>query len=222
MAQTAEAGAAQIAVATQAYPGHQAASHQQVGFQNNARHLEPPHHQRSFASDLGAIFKISNLNPYQNKWTIKARLATKGDIRHWKNAKGEGQLFSVTLSDDSGDIRATGFGDAVTAHYDNLVVGQCYYVSKCQIKVANKQYSNVNNDYEMSIDVNSVFQPCTDGSAAPALRYTFVELSRLYEAQVNSFIDLMVVLKECGEIQKIMSKKQVEVLYNAYFSVDKT
>ena len=51
-----------------------------------------------------------------------------------------------------GEIRATAFNDAVDAHFDTLVENGVYYISKGQIKAANKQYSNVKNDYEMTFD----------------------------------------------------------------------
>ena len=35
------------------------------------------------------------------RWTIKARVTQKSDIRHWSNNKGDGQLFSVNLLDES-------------------------------------------------------------------------------------------------------------------------
>jgi replication factor A1 len=44
---------------------------------------------------------IKSLNPYQNRWTIKARLLSKGDIKTWRNNKGEGKLFSVVFGDES-------------------------------------------------------------------------------------------------------------------------
>ena len=47
------------------------------------------------------IYPIEGLSPYQNKWTIKARVVNKSDIKHWSNAKGEGKLFSVTLMDET-------------------------------------------------------------------------------------------------------------------------
>jgi len=47
------------------------------------------------------IFPISSLNPYQNRWTIKARCFNKGDIRHYQNQRGEGKVFSFDLVDES-------------------------------------------------------------------------------------------------------------------------
>ena len=55
------------------------------------------------------IYPIVSLTPYQNKWTIKARVTKKSDIRRWSNSRGEGHLFSMDLLDESGEIRATAF-----------------------------------------------------------------------------------------------------------------
>jgi replication factor A1 len=116
----------------------------------------PVHNTSNVRSVPGeAIFKIANLNPYQNKWTIKARVLSKGEIKTWNNARGEGRLFSCVFADDSGEIRATGFKDAVNMFYDLLQENQAYLISKGTIKAANKQFSNVNNDYEMTLDVNT-------------------------------------------------------------------
>lgn len=49
---------------------------------------------------------ISALNPYTNRWTIKARVTYKSEIRSWSNAKGEGTLFNIELLDsDNESIR---------------------------------------------------------------------------------------------------------------------
>jgi hypothetical protein len=53
------------------------------------------------AQNDGAVCPIKSLNPYMNRWTIKARAVGKSDIRHWNNAKGSGKLFSVNLIDES-------------------------------------------------------------------------------------------------------------------------
>ena len=45
------------------------------------------------------------LNLWQNKWTIKARVTSKGDVRTWNKSTGSGKLFSMDLMDESGAIR---------------------------------------------------------------------------------------------------------------------
>ncbi|KAI8998395.1 replication protein A 70 kDa DNA-binding subunit [Gaertneriomyces semiglobifer] len=152
------------------------------------------------------VFPIKSLSPYQNKWTIKARCVSKSDVKHWSNQRGEGKLFSCTFVDDSGEIRATAFNDAVTAFYDVLQEGQVYYVSRAPIKVAKKQFSNVNNDYEMSIDPGTVISPCSDTSDVPNIRFSFIELSRLFEVEPNTNVDVIGVVRDASDVSELISK----------------
>lgn len=101
------------------------------------------------------IYPIEGLSPYQNKWTIKARVTNKSDIRHWSNARGEGKLFSVTFLDETGEIKATGFNDAVDQFYNVLEEGKVYFVSKARVGIAKRQFSNVNNEYEITLENSS-------------------------------------------------------------------
>ena len=48
-------------------------------------------------------------NVLQNKWTIKARVTSKGDVRTWNKSTGSGKLFSMDLMDESGAIRVISF-----------------------------------------------------------------------------------------------------------------
>ncbi|KAI6022254.1 hypothetical protein PISMIDRAFT_8624 [Pisolithus microcarpus 441] len=43
------------------------------------------------------IYPIEGLTPYQNNWTIKARVTFKSEVRTWSNQRGDGKLFNVTL-----------------------------------------------------------------------------------------------------------------------------
>lgn len=75
---------------------------------------------------------IASISPYQNNWTIKARITAKSPIRTWSNAKGEGKLFSIDLVDESGEIRATLFRDQVDKFYNILqVTSFSYYEFLC-------------------------------------------------------------------------------------------
>lgn len=72
------------------------------------------------------ISPISSLTPYHNKWTIKARVTSKSEIRTWSNSRGEGKLFNFDLMDESGEIRCTGFKDLVDKFYNYVEVGNLY------------------------------------------------------------------------------------------------
>lgn len=79
----------------------------------------PATHQTTLSAlvPTGPIHPISSLSPYQNKWTIKARVTSKSDIKTWTNARGEGKLFSVNLLDETGEIKLTAFNDAANIFY---------------------------------------------------------------------------------------------------------
>lgn len=100
----------------------------------------------------GNIYPIEALSPYQGKWTIKARCSHKGPIKTWHNKNGEGKLFSVNFIDESGEIKATAFKEAVDQWYDVLQEDAVYYVSSCRVQLAKKQFSNVNHDYELTFE----------------------------------------------------------------------
>lgn len=99
-----------------------------------------------------ATFPIENLSPYQNNWTIKARVTQKSDIKNWSNSRGEGKLFSVTLMDDSGEIKATAFNSVVDELFPRLEDSKVYYISKARVNFAKKKFSNVTNDYELTLE----------------------------------------------------------------------
>ena len=130
----------------------------------------------------GNIYPIEGLSPYQNNWTIKARVTQKSDIKTWSNARGEGKLFNVTLMDDSGEIRATGFNLAVDELYPKLEEGKVYYISKARVNLAKKKFSNVNNDYELSFERN------TEVEEVSYIRTAYVPLSnRMTSFSVTKF-----------------------------------
>jgi len=75
----------------------------------------------------------------------------KAEIKHFTNARGEGKLFSVELIDDaSAEIRGTFFGAAVDKYYETVHEGGVYYMAGGAVKPAKRQYTSINNEWEIT------------------------------------------------------------------------
>ncbi|KAK4168919.1 hypothetical protein QBC43DRAFT_375459 [Cladorrhinum sp. PSN259] len=159
------------------------------------------------SSTHGVIYPIEALSPYAHKWTIKARVTQKSDIKTWHKQSGDGKLFSANLLDETSEIRATGFNDAVDQFYDLLQVGQVYYISSpCRVQLAKKQFSNLPNDYELTFERDTVIEKAEDQSSVPQVRYNFCNIQDLGSVEKDTTVDLIGVLKEVHEVSQITSK----------------
>ncbi|XP_075162697.1 replication protein A 70 [Haematobia irritans] len=155
----------------------------------------------------GLTHPIASLSPYQNKWVIKVRVTAKSPLRTWSNAKGEGKLFSMDLMDDSGEIRATAFREQCDKYYDMIEVDKVYFISKCQLKPANKQFCTLKNDYEMTFTSDTVVQLCEDDDGGiPEVKYDLVPISQIANMEPKAAVDVVGVCKEVGELQVFTSR----------------
>ncbi|KAF2722320.1 replication factor-a protein [Polychaeton citri CBS 116435] len=153
------------------------------------------------------IYPIEALSPYAHKWTIKARCTHKGEIKTWHNQKGEGKLFSCNFLDDSGEIRATGFNDAVDSWYEMIQEGGVYYITTpCRVQLAKRQFSNVNNDYELTFERDTQIEKAEDTEGVPQVTYNFTSIADLQTVQKDTTIDCIGILQSTGEVSEITSK----------------
>lgn len=162
--------------------------------------------QNTTNSSNRAITMIEAISPYQNRWTIKARVTRKTDIKHWHNQRGEGKLFSVNLMDESGEIRATAFNNEVDQLNQIFQEGSVYYISKCRVNIAKKEFTNISHEYELHFDRESIVEKCEDQHAVPQIRFDFKKIGSLDQVDKDAIVDTLGVLKEVGELSEITSK----------------
>ncbi|PIL24266.1 replication protein A [Ganoderma sinense ZZ0214-1] len=114
--------------------------------------------------------------------------------------------------DESGEIRATAFNAAAVDFYDRLQDGKVYLISKAKVGLAKKKFSNVNNEYELTLERNTEVEECADATDVPAMKFNFVSIGNLQDVAKDSTIDVIGVVKEVGELSSITSKATSKVI----------
>ncbi|TVU47936.1 hypothetical protein EJB05_07554 [Eragrostis curvula] len=145
------------------------------------------------------VHPLITLNPYQGNWVIKVRVTNKGNLRSYKNARGEGCVFNVELTDvDGTQIQATMFNEAAKKFYPIFEMGKVYYISKGSLRIANKQFKTVQNDYELTLNENAVVEEAEGETFIPPVQYNFVKID-----QLGSYVNGRELVDLVGVVQSV-------------------
>ena len=87
------------------------------------------------------------------------RVTSNAGVRSYTSRAGApGKVMNVDLQDEQGtEMRCTLWHEMAEKHA--LIVGKTYYIGRGQLKVANRQYMQVDNQYEMTLN-NSCVPVC--------------------------------------------------------------
>lgn len=152
------------------------------------------------------IFAIEQLSPYQNIWTIKARVSYKGDIKTWHNQRGDGKLLNLNFLDTSGEIRGTAFNDNATKFNEVLQEGKVYFLSKARLQPAKPQFSNLPHPYELMLDRDTVVEECLDESDVPKTHFSFIKLNTIQNQEANSNVDVLGIIQTVNPHFELISR----------------
>ncbi|KAH3672994.1 hypothetical protein WICMUC_003947 [Wickerhamomyces mucosus] len=187
-------------------PAPQVAQQQQAAISKPQQQPQKQPQQQSNVKKPDNLYLIEQLSPYQNVWTLKARVSYKGELRTWSNARGSGKLFNVNFLDESGEIRATAFNENAEKFSNLLQEGKVYYISKARIQPPRKQFSNLNATYELQLDRDTIIEEAQDSGSVPKLNFNFVKLNKIQDLESDSIIDAVGVIKEVNPAFQITSR----------------
>lgn len=57
--------------------------------------------------------------------------------------------------DETGEIKATGFNQAVDELYEKIQEEKVYFISRARVNPAKKKFSNIPNEYELTFERNT-------------------------------------------------------------------
>ncbi|WVZ95831.1 hypothetical protein U9M48_041545 [Paspalum notatum var. saurae] len=159
-------------------------------------------------NEVTRLIPVAQLNPYQERWTIKARVTSKSDMRSYNNKKGSGKLFSFEVIDaQGGEIRVTCFNTQADMFFGLIEIDKVYLISRGTVKPAQKMYNPLNHDYEISLDFRSTVDLCPDdGSVNPRLRYNFRPISEIENIEVGAIVDLVGIVTSVAPSATITRK----------------
>lgn len=133
------------------------------------------------------------------------------------------------LDSSGGEIRATFFKDACEKWFPQLEekkvilwllflqfswISKVYIFSGGRLKVGDRKFTTIKNEYELTFDANSDIKHCPDDSDIKAMNYSFVKISELAQVEVNSNVDVLAIVRSAGECTELISQKMGgKVLY---------
>jgi replication factor A1 len=154
------------------------------------------------------VCPINAITPYYNAWLIRARVTSKSNLRKYCNARGDGSVFSFDTIDETGEIRVNAFNKECDKFFNLIEVNKVYYITKGMVKTANKKFSTLQNDYEITLNQDSVIELCEESNEPlPQMRFKFVLIKDLENISQQSVIDVIGICKAVDECVTVISKK---------------
>ncbi|KAL0912202.1 hypothetical protein M5K25_018162 [Dendrobium thyrsiflorum] len=148
--------------------------------------------------DPSSLIKSLSLN--QHYWSITAVITQIDAVRVFKS--GQGKIQKLTLMDKEGSkIFAIMFNETIDRFHNILEIGKTYVISNGQIKATNKDFYNVNENFEIILNNISEIQLAIADNIEP-VRKNLSVIEDIKE-NPNSPSDIILLVLNVSEVRMI-------------------
>nr|QDO16308.1 replication protein A 70 kDa DNA-binding subunit [Lingulodinium polyedra] len=172
-------------------------------------------------AQAAGITPIARLGPHTQHWRVRARVTGKSDVRHFTNARGEGQCFSVELVDrEGGEVKATFFGAAVDKFFNLLAPQGVFEISGGSVKPGNPRFTR--HAVDITLDERGTVRAAEDDGSIPGVQFDFVPLSSLAELAEGTSVDVAAVVVSALPPTTITTRTGASRMRHAVMLVDES
>lgn len=105
-------------------------------------------------------------------------------MKQWSNARGAGELFNLDMVDvDGTQIQGTFFNQNAQKYFQIIKENGVYIVSNGNIKLANRRFTSIPNDYCISFNEDVEFVEVAEDAAISQEAWNFKSIKALSEMQ---------------------------------------
>ncbi len=149
---------------------------------------------------------IKCLNPFLDDWRIKARVVNRSSIRNYKG-RSEGKVFNADIMDSHNTmIQANFFNDAAEFWDDVIVIGEVYSWAGGRVKMANRKFTSIDNDYCIYFSNTSAIHKLEDDGQIKENGYAFRSIKDANDMPVGSALDIVAVVQGADEPQELNTR----------------
>lgn len=161
---------------------------------------EPMEVEKDDQSDL--FCPIKALNTMSNDWQIRVRVTKKTPLKTLNMRNGNtGHIMKCELMDYLGQqIEAQFWGEAAEKFDPIVQQGNVYIMSKGTVKMANRKFSSINNDYCLNFNQYSEIKEVKDSGDIKNTGFDFITLDQVKEMMQVQTIDLLGVITSTGDV----------------------
>jgi replication factor A1 len=147
---------------------------------------------------------IKALSTFCRDWIICARVASKSELR---NTKAGGKLLKLELVDKHNThIEATFFNESAVTFFPQIEENRVYLFSNGYVKMANKKFTSVRNDYSITFDTRSLIEPASDDGAISRHSFDFMPIDQMKEVFQKKTLDVVGIVINVEEKESIKLK----------------